>query len=40
LCAFGNGAKENKKNNGREFTIDLSDDDDDCFDLGYDEEIG
>ena len=28
-----------KKNNGREFTIDLSDDDDDCFDLGYDEEI-
>ena len=29
-----------KKNNGREFTIDLSDDDDDCFDLGYDEEIG
>ena len=27
-----------KKNNEREFTIDLSDDDD-YFDLGYDEEI-
>ena len=34
MCAFGNGAK---KNNEREFTIDLTDDDD-YFDL-YDEEI-